>query len=360
MWAQDEAKAGAKSPTPAQQYQALLKEYQAAMKAFQEASQNAKTPEEQQKAFQEKYPKKSALAPKFIELAEKNSKDPVALEALLWVVTDNFGPPDNSSASAKAIALLIRDHIQSEKLGRACQSMTNGFDADGIKLLRAIVEKNPHKDVQAEASLALAQRLRQQAEFIEELKKTPANAAVYESYFGKDNVAELLKGDAAKIEAEADRQFQEFADKHVPQMKADRLAIVCQSLTYSRGKAGESLLRTLLEKDARREVQGVACLALGQMLKARADQLPVADKSAAEVRAESEQLLERAQEKFADVKMSYYGTVGAKAKAELFDLRNLAVGKVAPEVEGIDQDGQKFKLTDYRGKVVFLDFWSQY
>jgi len=38
----------------------------------------------------------------------------------------------------------------------------------------------------------------------------------------------------------------------------------------------------------------------------------------------------------------------------------LEIGKVAPDVEGQDQDGKKFKLSDYKGKVVLLDFWSQY
>jgi peroxiredoxin len=35
----------------------------------------------------------------------------------------------------------------------------------------------------------------------------------------------------------------------------------------------------------------------------------------------------------------------------------LAVGKEAPEIEGEDQEGKKFKLSDYRGKVVLLDLW---
>jgi hypothetical protein len=32
--------------------------------------------------------------------------------------------------------------------------------------------------------------------------------------------------------------------------------------------------------------------------------------------------------------------------------------KTAPEIVGTDQDGKEFKLSDYRGKVVMLDFWS--
>jgi peroxiredoxin len=31
-----------------------------------------------------------------------------------------------------------------------------------------------------------------------------------------------------------------------------------------------------------------------------------------------------------------------------------------PEIDGEDQDGKQFKLSDYKGKVVLLDFWSQH
>lgn len=33
------------------------------------------------------------------------------------------------------------------------------------------------------------------------------------------------------------------------------------------------------------------------------------------------------------------------------------VGQRAPEIAGVDLDGRSFKLSDYRGKVVMLDFW---
>jgi peroxiredoxin len=53
-------------------------------------------------------------------------------------------------------------------------------------------------------------------------------------------------------------------------------------------------------------------------------------------------------------------TLGELAERELFALRHLQPGKPAPEIGGEDIDGVKFKLSDYRGKVVLLDFWGHW
>ena len=45
-------------------------------------------------------------------------------------------------------------------------------------------------------------------------------------------------------------------------------------------------------------------------------------------------------------------------ETELFELRNLSVGKPAPNIEGEDIFGKAMKLEDYRGKVILLDFGS--
>ena len=95
----------------------------------------------------------------------------------------------------------------------------------------------------------------------------------------------------------------------------------------------------------------MACLVLAQVLRGSAD-----DKK----QKESENRFEEAANKYADVKTAFDGTVGRKAKSELFELRHLSLGKAAPEVEGVDQNGRQFKLSDYRGKVVLLDFWSEF
>lgn len=47
-------------------------------------------------------------------------------------------------------------------------------------------------------------------------------------------------------------------------------------------------------------------------------------------------------------------------KKQLFRLENLSVGKMAPDIEGEDLNGKKFKLSEYRGKVIVLDFWADW
>jgi hypothetical protein len=49
---------------------------------------------------------------------------------------------------------------------------------------------------------------------------------------------------------------------------------------------------------------------------------------------------------------------GKRAGRDLFEMENLVPGKPAPNFEALDEDGKKFKLSDYRGKVVVLDFWG--
>jgi cytochrome oxidase Cu insertion factor (SCO1/SenC/PrrC family) len=42
------------------------------------------------------------------------------------------------------------------------------------------------------------------------------------------------------------------------------------------------------------------------------------------------------------------------------DEGGLRVGTEAPEITGEDIDGVPFKLSDYRGQVVLLDFWGNW
>ncbi len=49
-------------------------------------------------------------------------------------------------------------------------------------------------------------------------------------------------------------------------------------------------------------------------------------------------------------------TLKEMSEPALFELRHLRVGQPAPEIEAADLDGKPMKLSDYKGKAVFLVF----
>ena len=79
---------------------------------------------------------------------------------------------------------------------------------------------------------------------------------------------------------------------------------------------------------------------------------------------EMEKIYDRVLTEFADIKLNAgtkrETTLGKQASGALHELRDLAVGKTTPEIEGVDLDSVAFKLSDYRGKVVLLDFWGNW
>jgi recombinational DNA repair protein (RecF pathway) len=264
-----------KPATPAEQYRALCKDYDRAS-----GSGVPLTDAERLQFVGRAYKHHYALALKFLELAEKHPNDPVALDALtkaVWQVNTTPWPVElvgEDTARARAFELIHRDHIRSDKLGPLCQRVSYGFCQEYETFLRAVVAKNPHKAVQATASLSLGHFLNNRLQRVDLCREQP----------------ELAK---------------EFA-----------------------GLYGRAYLEGLLRQER------------GEAVK------------------EIETVFEQAAQKYGDVTLPGGEAVAGRAQAELFGIRHLSVGKQAPDIEGEDQDGRRFKLSDYRGKVVLLDFWS--
>ncbi len=86
-------------------------------------------------------------------------------------------------------------------------------------------------------------------------------------------------------------------------------------------------------------------------------------KSSAELTDEQiEEMFKSASEKFGEVKFRK-STIAVFVEQRLKAIemqKNLQVGKIAPDIAGPDIDGVDFKLSDYRGKVVMLDFWGDW
>jgi hypothetical protein len=266
--------AGGQDTSPAEQFQALRKEYDRPPGAF------PKTDDERVKYVHDIYKHHNAVAPKLLALAEKYPADPVALDALLLAVRQVDSTPwpvelvGKDTARARAFELLQRDHVRSDKLGPLCQRVAYGFAGEYEAFLRAVAQKNPHRDIRAVATVSLAHYLDGRLGRVELCRGQADIARQFGALYGKEYVAGLMRQDGAA---------------------------------------------------AAKEVEAV---------------------------------FERAAGEYGDVKLPDGDIVAERAKAELFDLRNLRVGKQAPDIEGVDQDGKRFKLSDYRGKVVLLDFWS--
>lgn len=68
----------------------------------------------------------------------------------------------------------------------------------------------------------------------------------------------------------------------------------------------------------------------------------------------------RALELFKNVVSDYPQSEAAEeAKRRLHGLTSLSVGSPAPDIVGKDAEGKEIKLSDFRGKVVVLDFWTK-
>lgn len=265
------------STAPARQYQKLLKEFQRA------ASPGRVLSDEERLVFVgQAYRLRHEFGLKFVELAEKYPRDPIALDALsqaVWQVNTTPWPVElvgKDNAMARAFELLRRDHIRSDKLGSVCRRLSFGFCQEYETFLRAVLRNNPHRDVQARACLALAHFLNNRLRKLDLIEQRPELAREFAGLFGQEYLKELQRRDRAEATREAEALFQQ---------------------------------------------------ALAE---------------------------------YGDVDIPGLGTVGAKATAALFEIRHLVVGREAPEIQGEDQDGAQFQLSDYRGKVVLLDFWSQY
>src|SRR5215470_5288559 len=184
-----------KPATPAEQYKVLLKEYQAASQGL---FSRAKTDEERNKMLGsvEKFPLR------FLELAEKYPKDPIALDVLVQVVNLEISLENNTSYAgrgkedrpqARAFALLLRDHLSSDKLEYACWRASYGFHKDCERFLRTALDKSPHKGVRGTACFRLAQFLKARLLRLDLLKERPEMARRYEGLFGKDYLEELQR-----------------------------------------------------------------------------------------------------------------------------------------------------------------------
>ena len=75
---------------------------------------------------------------------------------------------------------------------------------------------------------------------------------------------------------------------------------------------------------------------------------------------ELEALVARIRADYADLEDARGRAYPDVAEGLVFSRKQLVVGLEVPEIEAADTQGVMFKLSDYRGKVVLLDFWGNW
>ena len=124
------------------------------------------------------------------------------------------------------------------------------------------------------------------------------------------------------------------------------------------GRAGTEFLKTVSEKTTNKEVQALALFYTALALDAQASgqEGNATNENVNRLRDEAADMIEKAVKIAPDVKVGT-GTLKSVAATELISMK-IGVGKPVPDVEGIDLDGKKVKLSSFKGKVVLFDFWA--
>ncbi|MCK5941007.1 MAG: hypothetical protein KAI24_03475, partial [Planctomycetes bacterium] len=164
-----------------------------------------------------------------------------------------------------------------------------------------------------------------------------------QEFAGKDEAVMFL-GFILK-NASAERNAVKWAVKTLAADHADSKAIgevvdYLPRVSRMAGRSADSLLGDIADNHGDSDIRAKALLARSRHLLQRDDSAgAIADLEKVKELTKDEELLEEANEALVEVK-------------------KLAIGSPAPEIDSVDVEGVPFKLSDYRGKVVLLDFWG--
>jgi hypothetical protein len=292
----------------AKELAAIEKDWSDAQNDFMKAYRGAKTAEERQQVLKEKRPKPAEFAGRFLRVAETHPDGPEAIKALVWVVSNARGTADAKKALPK-----LKDKLAAITDLNQLEQSLSGLPGFGLGDLAPEIAARAKKNLDHPKAMALLLWVCGATMY----GQTPELAKLY------NDTVDLL----------VDR----FADHKELEVLADWLS------RDDNPAWAEKKLRVLAAKNpAKSHVQ----LGLGLVLKNKDE----------ESQPEAEKLLTAAVEEFA--KLPGKNQLAEQAKRQLEDIKVRGIGKPAPDIKGTDLDGKEFKLSDYKGKVVLLDFWG--
>lgn len=271
----------------------LIRENEDASTRYSEALGRLKTETEKKDYIRANWPPERNIVGRMLKLAREHPEDATAFDALAWIAILGY----NTAASDEAAEMLARRYGQDKRLWLICQEMRRGVIslARGT-LLRAILENSPDRAIRGRACLDLAEYNTELANFIRILK-TPGLKPWQGQAYAEERLERFRALEALPLEDAAGQLYQRALKE---------FGAIVPIKWWTVPRMVDSDPRTVYEPNK-------------------------------------------------DVELDA-GTLADRARPALYELRSLGVGRIAPEIEGQDIGGRRFKLSDYRGRVVVLTF----
>jgi len=145
---------------------------------------------------------------------------------------------------------------------------------------------------------------------------------------------------------EIDAVFKAIETHH---LKSPQLMPMCMALAGTNDPRAINLLDKIQTSHPETKTQGVAALASALILKSLGDDPELMRKRLTCLR---KAIIDSSEVDLGGI------TVAKLAEDELYIIRYLTKGRVAPDLSGIDSASRPLKLSDFSGKIVVLLFWS--
>jgi hypothetical protein len=297
--------------SPKEQFSTLVKDFSTEQAKILAELRKLKG-EEQQKQVQKYLALGGEYAEKIYKIAEDNPKDPVAVDALFWIMQNDRSSKVRGKASEKVKAVIA--DMPLDALAKRLKTMFGiGPDIMDVVFERAKKEKK------------------------------------------SDEVGDLLGWlvQSGSYYPVGQKAIALLVDQY-PEHPAIETA--CQVLGQGRVENGVEMLNKILEHTKKPKVKGSATLALGQLMAVKVNDLGDNLAEAEKVATEAETYFNKAIDQYG----KDFPGIKAAAEQNLKLLHFNRVGLTVPEITAADLDKKEFKLSDYRGKVVLLDFWGNW
>ncbi len=274
------------------------------------------------------------------------------------VLTSAFTPERDKTMNLRLLpllALMALPTVRAQDEATGYAALVAEVDAARAKFtadLRALASTPEYKEaLQARDRQALTD-LRRNITPVDMATFVPRFQAGAEKHAGTDGAIDYLtwillnrhgQTEAARYALDA------ILENHIGSAKLTNLAELSRATMGNLGRQGtDSLYAELIESSPHKMVQAWA-------LYNRASDTQRNRSATAEQKAQATADLAKA-ETLADPD----SILGYRLAGPKFAQEHLQIGMTAPDIVGDDVDGVSFKLSDYRGKVVVLDFWGDW